>query len=237
MIQLASRKNPISRSELQIQLNHPTEEIDEVISSAIQQGLLLAFPNDTVISNIRYQQFVQKMNHELQDYHEKNPLRVGMSREELRTRLDLKQEVFSAFIGQQSHVITQNGYVYLSDHEIRFSQNQVKAIGELHMKFSENPYSPPSFGEASHIVGEDVLYALIELGEIVRVQPEIIFSAAIYREMLAECLRIIDDSGSIAVNQLRDHFGTTRKYAIGLLEHFDNINITRRVGDVRIRGT
>ncbi|MEZ4667706.1 MAG: selenocysteine-specific translation elongation factor [Anaerolineae bacterium] len=237
VIQLASCRNPISRNELQIQLRHPAAEIDEVISSALQQGLLLAFPDDTVISNIMYQQFVQKMNRELQAYHEKNPLRVGMAREELRTRLDLKQEVFSAFVGQQSHVITQNGYVYLSDHEIRFTENQIQAIGELQMKFTLSPYCPPSFGEASHIVGEDVLYALIELGEIVRVQSEMIFWAAIYREILEECLRIIDDSGSIAVNQLRDHFGTTRKYAIGLLEHFDSINVTRRVGDVRIRGT
>jgi selenocysteine-specific elongation factor len=95
---------------------------------------------------------------------------------------------------------------------------------------------PPSFKEASDIVGEDVLYALIDLGEIVLVQADVIFSRGVYDEMIAGVLRLIEKNGDIDAKVVRDHFGTSRKYAIGLLEHLDNIGITKRVGDVRVKG-
>jgi selenocysteine-specific elongation factor len=99
------------------------------------------------------------------------------------------------------------------------------------------PYTPPSFSEAAQIVGEEVLYALIDLGDIVQVQPDVIFTVVIYQEMVQGALQIIDEQGSVAANQLRDRFGTTRKYAIGLLEFLDAQGVTRRSGDVRVRGS
>jgi selenocysteine-specific elongation factor len=40
--------------------------------------------------------------------------------------------------------------------------------------------------------------------------------------------------GKITVAQVRDLFGTSRKYALGLMEHLDAQGITRRVGDERV---
>ena len=36
--------------------------------------------------------------------------------------------------------------------------------------------------------------------------------------------------------ELRDRFGFTRKYAIPILEETDRIGLTRREGDVRVKG-
>jgi selenocysteine-specific elongation factor len=54
--------------------------------------------------------------------------------------------------------------------------------------------------------------------------------------MVEAVLEMIDQQGSISAGELRDRFQTTRKYAIRLLEHLDNIKITRRQDDVRVRG-
>jgi selenocysteine-specific elongation factor len=48
-------------------------------------------------------------------------------------------------------------------------------------------------------------------------------------------LDVIDTRGSIAVADLRDLFNTTRKYAVPFLEHLDEVRVTRRKGDVRVR--
>jgi selenocysteine-specific elongation factor len=97
-------------------------------------------------------------------------------------------------------------------------------------------YTPPSFIEAAQIVGDDVLRALIELGDIVEVQEDVIFSRGVYDEMVAATLELIDAQGSINAKMLRDRFDTSRKYAIGLLEYLDAQGITRRQGDDRVRG-
>jgi selenocysteine-specific elongation factor len=81
-----------------------------------------------------------------------------------------------------------------------------------------------------------VLWALIELGEIVQVQGDVILSREVYDEMVAVLLSLIDQNGQVTAAELRDRFNTTRKYAIGLLEHLDSIGITKRSGDARVRG-
>jgi selenocysteine-specific elongation factor len=85
------------------------------------------------------------------------------------------------------------------------------------------------------MVGEPVLRALIDLGEIVQAQPEVIFTRASYDTLVEATLHIIDTDGGVSAAALRDRFNTTRKYAIGLLEHLDTIGVTKRVGDDRVR--
>jgi selenocysteine-specific elongation factor len=70
----------------------------------------------------------------------------------------------------------------------------------------------------------------------VQVQPEVIFTRAIYDEMTAELLSLIDRNGQVTAAEVRDRFNTTRKYAIGLLEHLDGAGVTKRSGDARVRG-
>jgi selenocysteine-specific elongation factor len=41
---------------------------------------------------------------------------------------------------------------------------------------------------------------------------------------------------TVTVASVRDQYGTSRKYALGLLEHLDAIGVTVRVGDERKLG-
>ncbi|MBL8161528.1 MAG: SelB C-terminal domain-containing protein, partial [Anaerolineae bacterium] len=170
-------------------------------------------------------------------FHQAEPLRLGMSREELRTRVGLKSTIFAQLLATQDQILEEQNRVRLAGHVVLFTDEQQARITELEARFAAAPYTPPSFAEAAQIVGEPVLYALIDLGHIVQVQPDVIFAASVYRELVDAVLQSIDNDGQIAANTLRDRFGTTRKYAIGLLEYLDNIHITRRVGDARVRGS
>ena len=51
--------------------------------------------------------------------------------------------------------------------------------------------------------------------------------------MVARVTDTIDQKGEITVADVRDLFDTSRKYAVGLLEHLDSERVTQRVGDVR----
>ncbi len=52
--------------------------------------------------------------------------------------------------------------------------------------------------------------------------------------MVNRIVQHIKDKGEITVAQVRDMFGTSRKYALALMEHLDSQRVTRRVGDVRL---
>jgi selenocysteine-specific elongation factor len=75
-----------------------------------------------------------------------------------------------------------------------------------------------------------------ESGEIVHVGNGVYFSADAYDRLVAVVMDILDRQGSVTMAEFRDAAGTTRKYAQAFLEHLDARRITRRQGDVRVRG-
>ena len=60
------------------------------------------------------------------------------------------------------------------------------------------------------------------------------FAGEAYREMVERVTEHLRREGSITLAQVRDLFGTSRKYAQALLEHLDRERVTRRVGDERV---
>lgn len=234
--QAAMQIQPVKRSYLQAQTGYSDPEVVLAIKAALDEGRLVEFPGDQYIAMVTANGLWRQMQNELADFHSHYPLRLGMPLEELRNRLGLKAAFFNLLLDSQSRVRRVQGIAYLVDHQIRFTPLQEAAVAQLMEMMNAAPYTPPSFAEAAKIVQDDVLYALIDLGEIVQVQPDVIFSSRVYSEMVSEVLRLIDEQGSVAANTVRDRYQTTRKYAIGLLEHLDAIGVTRRSGDVRIRG-
>ena len=79
-----------------------------------------------------------------------------------------------------------------------------------------------------------MLGVLIARGDLVQASPEVLFLPRSYEEMVARVRSHIDQEGSITLAQVRDLFGTSRKYAQALLEHLDEKGITKRVGDARV---
>ena len=173
----------------------------------------------------------------LERFHTAEPLRLGLPREELRSRLGIKNQTLTLLLSTlEDEIVAEGNLLRRSAHEVRFTDQQETQIRQLLGEMNAAPYTPPSYADAAQIVGENVLRALIDLGEIVQVKPEVIFTHAAYEEMVAGVLEMIDQNGNVDAKGLRDRFNTSRKYAIGLLEHLDSIGITRRVGDERVKG-
>lgn len=68
-------------------------------------------------------------------------------------------------------------------------------------------------------------------GEVVRVKPGIYYHRDRIEEARTRVVELCRRTGSVTIAVLRDDLGTSRKYAQALLEHFDSVRLTRRVGD------
>ena len=100
-------------------------------------------------------------------------------------------------------------------------------------KFEQNPYSPPTVRECQAETGEEIVGALIELGELVLVSNDVIFRKQDYDSMATKIKEMIKENGKIRLAEVRDTFKTSRKYAQALLEYLDSIGETMREGDFR----
>jgi selenocysteine-specific elongation factor len=175
---------------------------------------------------------------ELATYHGAHPLREGMAREELRSKLSLPPGSFPSVVeglSEDGRIAERGGALALPGHRVELHADGGPAAALLEV-LSRQPLAPPSLSEAMKQAGasSEVVRALAQRGVIVRVGDDVAFTKEAYETAVALVREIISESGSITVAQLRDRMGASRRPVLALLEHLDSGRVTRRVGDVRV---
>ncbi len=179
----------------------------------------------------------------LSEQHRQHPLRSGLSKEEWRTRLNLPAkmavEVFAALQaeGVVAEATTAGSTIRLPDFIPSFNKAQQQQVEQLLRRFRENPYTPPDRNEAEAVVGAEVLNALIEQGQLVKLGDGVLFLRETYDQAITTLVQFLREHGTMTVAEARDVLGATRKYILPLLEHMDALKMTRRQGDQRVLGT
>jgi selenocysteine-specific elongation factor len=154
----------------------------------------------------------------------------------LKSKLKLTPRIFNVIINRlitERSITDYSVWLAKPEHEIKFKGADQVKVKELLRKFEQNPFSTPSVKECQNEVGEEIVNALIELGELVAVSQEVIFRKKDYDFLVEKVRAAIEANGEITLAEARDTLGTTRKYAQALLEHLDAIGITIRAGDAR----
>ena len=174
---------------------------------------------------------------ELDAYHAAHPLRPGMAREELRSRLGVPPGAFAAVVQglvEDGRAEERDGAVASPGHRVDLDGGDGAA--SLLELLGRQPFAPPSLTEALQQTGAsaEVVRALGQRGDIVRLSDEIAFTKEAYEAAVAIVREIVSTSGSITVAQLRDRMGASRRPVLALLEHLDAQHVTRRVGDSRV---
>lgn len=180
----------------------------------------------------------------LTDFHKKNPLKGGMKREELRTRI-LPDVRISDVDGLLDHFIQKGsikevkGLISVASFKVEAGERLQKLMDRLLSDYTKAGYSPPATDDVIAASGEkqasQVLDAMLTDRLLVRLDPQIYMEAGCYDRALELAWSMIDKNGSVTLADFRDALGTSRKYAVALLEHFDKNRLTKKVGDARVR--
>lgn len=169
-------------------------------------------------------------------YHQAFPLRRGIPREELKSRLKMPPRSFAAALRRwmQEGWLAENGtYISLPDFTIRFSPAQQAQVDKLLAQFASSPYAPPSVKECIAAVGEEVFQALLDTQVLTAVSADVVFRQLDYLTLVEMLKEHFSRESTLTVVQWRDRLNTSRRYALAFLEHLDAQGITVREGDVR----
>ncbi len=172
----------------------------------------------------------EKLTTALRGYHRRYPLRTGMPKEDLRSRLKISGMALEAIVAATSDIIASHErLVWLKEHQPALTPSQERTVRRFVDEMHSSPYSPPAPD-----LEPELLNWLLEQGKIIRISDEVAFLPAAYDEMLGWVRGQIAEAGAVTVAQFRDRFSTSRKYALALLEHLDERKVTRREGDTRV---
>ena len=193
---------------------------------------------DWIFSEEAWESISSRAALELQAFHGAYPLRAGMAREELRSRLGVAPASFPAVVQgltDEGRIVERNGSIAAPAHRVAI-ETAGGAVSALLRLLGHTPFAPPSLSEAAKQAGasDEMVRAMVQGGDIVRVGDDVAFTRDAYAAAVDLVRELVAANGSVTVAQLRDRMGASRRPVLALLEHLDSERVTRRVGDARV---
>ena len=214
------------------------DERNAAIAELVADGRAMALA-DALVSRDAFETLATHVERICAQAHRKTPLRAGASREEARSALGLPAKRFSALVERlvaDKRLAERGSALAMPSHRPRLSEDQERRWLSAREALAKDPLQPPSPAqlESEHGLDRELIAALAERGDVVRIGTEAVFLP----EAVTRFARVVVDelaaAGSITVARARDISGSSRKHVLPLLQFLDDRGLTRRHGDDRI---
>jgi selenocysteine-specific elongation factor len=192
-----------------------------------------------VVSTIGWQALTERVAGLLDGFHRGYPLRRGLPKEELRTRLGADPRLFVRVLERlkAQGTATEDGpFVRLSTHSVTFTAEQERQVAQVLDVLREAGIAPPDREDlqTSLRVSPELVDALVARGVLVEVAAGLLYDAETLAAIVARVRADIEQNGPRTVAQIRDLLDASRKYVLAIVGYTDEHKITRRVGDNRV---
>jgi selenocysteine-specific elongation factor len=206
----------------------------ELLDDLERTGAVLAVDRDWYVHRDARDRLRADAVRVLEDFHRKNPLKAGISREELRGRAGGADErVFGALLTaleSEGVVRSERDKVRLASHAVRLSPAQQQTLDRIEAEFRSAGAAPPTPRDPD----DELFQLLVADRRLIRVKETLYFHADVLRSIEDKLVALLREKGEIAPGDIKDLLGISRKYAIPLLEYFDARRVTQRVGERRV---
>jgi selenocysteine-specific elongation factor len=217
-----------------------------VVTELQQRGVGVRI-EDTPPWLVHHQQYERARAHMirlLEDFHRHYPLRPAMVTEELRSKFPgMEEKVFTTLLqdlATSGHLEVSRDKVKLTQHTVTLTPERQAVVDAMEQAFRQAQYQPPSVEEAfaaqkaPHDDERALLQVLVDQQKLVRLKGDLFYHRAILDDIEHQLRTYLEEKGEITAGEFRDLLHISRKYAIPLLEHFDNQRLTVRLGDKRV---
>jgi selenocysteine-specific elongation factor len=217
-----------------------------VVESLRAQGIGLAIDDNPpwLLHRDQYARARAQIVQLLEEFHRANLLKPAMFTEELRSKFPgMAEKVFTTLLQDlvaAGELEVSRDKVKLASHTVTLSPARQMAITALELTFREAAYQPPSADEAleAHKLTQaddrELLQVLVDQQKLVRLKGDIFYHRDVFADIERQLRTYLAQKGEITAGEFRDLMQISRKYAIPLLEHFDNQRLTMRIGDKRV---
>ena len=223
------------------------DALRQVVAEVTEQGIGVVIEDNPpwLLHRERYDQARDEMRRLVADFHHHNPLKPAMFTEELRSKFPrMADKVFSAVLRDLTaagELDVSRDKVKLASHAVTLSPERQALVDALEHTFQAAAFQPPSVEEALKAVAtalpadaRALLQVLVDQDRLVRLKGDVFYHKDALDQIEQRLRAHLAAHREITAGEFRDLLHISRKYAIPLLEHFDNQRITLRTGDKRI---
>jgi selenocysteine-specific elongation factor len=240
-----SQMQGLSRKELSFLANISGDDLEDIIGTLVSNKDIVKYDqeNEIVIHADFYAKAKEEMLIILADYHKRFPLKGGLAKEELRSRVagNIRDKLFNKLLNdliKGSAIVRERDTIRASDHRVTLHKEQEEARAKIETIYLEAGLEPPYFKDLDkpivEVSGRDVLETMVKDSTLIKVKEDLYFHKKPIEDLKVKLVDHIKQKGEITTPELKALTGVSRKYTIPLIEYFDKIQVTVRIGDKRI---
>ncbi len=235
----------LEQSELPFLTNASKKKLDEILKGLLAQKKVTQYDRErgALIHNDLLEKASKEIMNILTKYHRDFPLKVGLPKEELRSRTSgsWNQKLFNYVVNQligEGAIVQEKEALRLKAHKVTLAQDQEEVHHQIEKIYLKSGLKPPYFRQVKdrfpRDTGIDVLQVMVKDGVLIKVKEDLYFHKKAIEGLKNELIAFLKEKGEISTPQFKDMTGASRKYAIPLIEYFDKSQVTVRVGDNRV---
>jgi len=224
------------------EMNIPPSQAGQLASRCTQRGELVKSHN-TLLSPAAFSQAQTEVLSTISRFHDANPLVPGISKEELRERLNIGADVFFGVLerlAQERKIQTSGELVHLAGRGVVMRDEEAESKKTIEEAFALAGLKVPALYQVigglkvDKVRAQKIVTLLLRDKVLIKISDELVFHRGALEELRRQLAAYKAKSSKINVSDFKDLTGVSRKYAIPLLEYLDRERVTRRVGDERI---
>ena len=236
----------ISLEDLLNRIEMPPNDVQSIVRKMAERGdLLLIDPEKLKVIETEHYHGLRKLAlAQLGEFHLRFPMRSGLAKEELRTKLppEVDVKLFQILIHdlvQSKEVVLEKDKLRLPSHQISMTDEKglVKKVEVAVLKGGLQPPSPKELSEEWAEMEEEVRAICEHLtheGVLIKIKSEFYFHRVSFEHLKEELVHYLKTHQEITTPQFKEMTKVSRKYAIPLIEYFDQIKLTLRLGEKRV---
>jgi len=236
----------LSFAQLRVMTNIPDKKLAATLQKLLARQAVVQIDKDRQIyvNGAFFDDFKEKLMGKLTAYHAENPLKEGMPTQELKSKFQYIEDpkffsILFTKLSKENLIVLDKNIVKLSTHEVALQVDQHEVKEKIKKIYQSSGLTPPFFRTICQDLDLDkknataVLHMLIDEKAIVKTKDDLYFDARSIETLEQKLVSFLKKNESITTPDFKDMTQVSRKFVIPLIEYFDSINLTIRVGDTR----
>ena len=191
-----------------------------------------------------FDDFKTKVLEKIAAYHVANPLKEGMPTQELKSKFQYIEDakffnILFTRLAKENTIVQDKNIIKLTDFKVALQVDQHEVKEKIIRIYKNAGLTPPFFRticqdlNLDQKTAKDVLQILIDEKLIVKTKDDLNFDAQAISALSETLISFLKENESITTPEFKDMTGISRKFVIPIIEYFDSVNLTIRVGDTR----
>ncbi|MGZ3648909.1 MAG: selenocysteine-specific translation elongation factor [Syntrophales bacterium] len=237
----------IGISELEMRTGIHQSILKDILGtlSSKKQVVVVDTDESRIVSASIYQNLQDRILLEMRAYHERYPLKEGISKEELRSTAGqfARQRLFNMAVRE----LEKRGEIVVERENLRLSAHRVDLKGELEdlrnkigETYMDAGITPPTIKElmekfaGQRSLAESVINVMLKEGSLIKINEDLYFHKEVLTRLREDYKALLVRDGKATPASMKELTGLSRKFIIPLMEYFDITKLTIRAGDHRI---